>query len=382
MRPRITVKNENAELAESYLRAMRAHLQTSTSGVAAAGGVGAAIKAAGLDRLDLVELHERAMEMLGQEFDFTTTANGFHRRRGEFFTAAMEPLNQGHSAARKSFGEARHPIESLRLHRLELAKSHRKLAREIARRERAEARIKAGKERFRLLQLQSRTLQGKLRGVSHQILFAQEQERREISRVLHDEVVQTLVGINVELAALGKASSVGRLALKTKLVSTQRLVEKSVSTVHQFGRDLRPAELDDLGLVPALQAYMKIVAARKKLRIRLTAFAGVEKLHGDKRTVLYRVAQEALTNVGRHAEASLVKVTITQIAGMVRMEVRDDGKSFRVASLLSSKTNKRLGLLDMRERVEMVGGTLVIESAPGEGTTVRVEIPFSPVRTL
>jgi signal transduction histidine kinase len=148
--------------------------------------------------------------------------------------------------------------------------------------------------------------------------------------------------------------------------------------VHQFARELRPAVLDDLGLIPALHAHLKTVAARQKFKIHLTAFAGVEALDGDKRTVLYRVAQEALINVGRHAQASAVKVSLREIPGAVRLEIHDNGKSFQVPQTLSAKTNKRLGLLGMRERVEMVGGTLVIESAPGRGTTVRAEIPSIP----
>ena len=92
--------------------------------------------------------------------------------------------------------------------------------------------------------------------------------------------------------------------------------------------------------------------------------------------VLYRVAQESLLNVARHARASTVNMIISEIPDAIRMEVNDDGKSFPVLKTLASKTNRRLGLLGMRERVEMVGGTLTIESAPGQGTSVRVEIPF------
>jgi signal transduction histidine kinase len=220
-------------------------------------------------------------------------------------------------------------------------------------------------------------MQKKLRHLARQILSVQEEERREISRELHDEVVQTLVGINVELAALGKGASLGLRALKAKIARTQRLVEKSVNAVHRFARELRPAVLDDLGLIPALHAYMKTLAERNQLKIRLTAFAGVENLDSARRTVLYRVAQEALTNVARHAQAGLVDVTITKVPGAARMEVHDDGKSFQVPQTLSARTNKRLGLLGMRERVEMVGGTLAIASAPGQGTTVRAEIPFA-----
>jgi PAS domain S-box-containing protein len=232
------------------------------------------------------------------------------------------------------------------------------------------------KEKYRTLFLASQVMQEKLRHVTRQVLTAQEDERRHISRELHDEVVQTLVGINVELSALGHAASLGRGLLKAKIRRTQRLVEKSVDAVHQFARELRPAVLDDLGLIPALQSLMKTVADRKRLTIRLTAFAGVEVLDNERRTVLYRFAQEALANVARHAHASLVTINIHDLAGAVRMEVHDNGKSFVVARALSAKTNKRLGLLGMRERVEMLGGTVAIESAPGHGTTVRAEFPL------
>jgi signal transduction histidine kinase len=166
--------------------------------------------------------------------------------------------------------------------------------------------------------------------------------------------------------------------MRAKIARTQKLVGKSVSAVHQFARELRPAALDDLGLIPALQAYMKTVAKRRNMKIRLSALAEVETLELARRTVLFRVAQEALTNVRRHAGASLVNVDITRQNGGVRMEIHDNGKSFEVPKGLSVRNSKRLGLLGMRERVEMVGGTLNIHSSPGHGTTVRAELPFVP----
>ncbi len=95
------------------------------------------------------------------------------------------------------------------------------------------------------------------------------------------------------------------------------------------------------------------------------------------RTVLYRVAQEALTNVGRHARASQVDVSIRKLPRAVGLTIEDNGRSFQVERVLRAKRNKRLGLLGMRERVEMVGGRLRIESAPGQGTTIHAEIPFT-----
>jgi signal transduction histidine kinase len=135
--------------------------------------------------------------------------------------------------------------------------------------------------------------------------------------------------------------------------------------------------LDDLGLIPALHAYCKQLAERHSLKIQLTAFAGVETLNGARRTVLYRVAQEALTNVTRHAQASRARLQINMIPGGIRMEISDNGKSFPVAKTFLAKNNKRLGLLGMRERLEMVGGKLSIESLPGHGTTVSITLPLA-----
>ena len=252
----------------------------------------------------------------------------------------------------------------------ELTASNRKLKESIA-------VVGKAKEQYQQLFLESQIMQKKLRRLTHQIIEVQEEERKEISRELHDSVVQTLVGINVELSALGLGAATGGDALKAKIAHTQRLVESSVDAVHRFARELRPAVLDDLGLIPALHAFSKNLAASKKIKIELTAFRGVESLENGNRTVLFRVAQEALHNVVRHAHATLVKISLTSVADRIRMEVSDNGRSFQVKKTLLAKSNKRLGLVGMRERIEMVGGSLTIESAPGKGTTVRAEIPFN-----
>ena len=233
-------------------------------------------------------------------------------------------------------------------------------------------------EKYRKLFLESQVTQKRLRQVTRQILTAQEDERKRVSRELHDEVVQTLVAINVELSALVYGTAAGTRHLRDKIARTQRLVEHSVDAVHRFARDLRPAVLDDLGLIPALHVYCKGLAERKKIKITLTAFGGVERLASDKRTVLFRVAQEALTNIARHARATKVKLAITEIPGAIRIEISDNGKSFPVRKVLQAKGRTRLGLVGMKERIEMVGGLLTIESTYGKGTTVRAEIPFTP----
>lgn len=258
-----------------------------------------------------------------------------------------------------------------------LAAAIRRLKREIALRKAAQVALRKSERHYRELLVQSHNIQAQLRHLSRHVLWAQEEERKEISRNLHDEIAQVLTGINAHLATLRQEASATAEGFKARIARTQRLVEKSLSTVHRFAVELRPAVLDDLGLVPAIQSYMKSFGERTGIRLRLVAFDGLHKLTMAKRTVLYRVAQAALTNVAQHAEATLAKVIIRRLPAAIRMEIKDNGKSFDVERVLCARHKRRLGLLGMRERVEMVGGGFSVQSSPGKGTTVRVEIPFN-----
>lgn len=371
------MKHNTSELSRRYLAGLRSHLSSRRpSGRPVAQMLGRDAVAAGLDILDLARMHEQALVVLAPSHDFANARNGQIKRTSGFFTAALVPMEKDNRATRENARQLKQHIETLRVHTAALAASNRHLQREVRHRKAAEESHSQGKELYRRLYTQSQGMQKKLRGLARQILAAQEAERRTISRDLHDDVVQKLVAINVQLAALDKAADIGSRTLRAKIAQTKRIVQTSVEAVHQFARELRPSTLDDLGLIPALHDHVKIVSAKSRLKINLTVFAGVETLDIRRRTVLYRVVQEALINVTRHARASLVKVSLNAIPRAVRLEVHDNGKSFQVEQTLSAKTNRRLGLLGMRERVEMVGGTLSIESAPDRGTTVRAEIPL------
>jgi PAS domain S-box-containing protein len=257
-----------------------------------------------------------------------------------------------------------------------LAASNQKLERQIVLRRQIEQSLKQSEERLNQSLAQSRLMQEQLRLLSRQILSSQEEERKRISRELHDVIAQTLTGISIRLATLKKEAGHNTRQFSRSIARTQQLVEHSVNVVHRFARELRPAVLDDLGLVPALLAFMKNFTIETGVRAHLTAFAHVEQLDGVQRTVLFRVAQEALNNVARHAHASRVDVSIQKLPHGICMKIKDDGKSFRVEPALRVNGNKRLGLLGMKERLEMVGGNFRIHSAPGQGTTIEAQIPL------
>ena len=217
-------------------------------------------------------------------------------------------------------------------------------------------------------------MEERLRHLSQQLLQVQEDERKRISRELHDVIAQTLVGINLRLASLATGTDGKGKDLTAKITQTQQMVAKSVDIVHRFARDLRPSTLDDVGLIPTLHTYLKDFAQQTGVRVEMTACSSVEKLDPAGRTVLYRVAQEALTNVARHAKASSVHVNIRDGDGRIRMEIKDNGQGFAMNGTNGAKKHDRLGMLGMRERVEMIGGSFAVESVPGSSTTIRVEL--------
>lgn len=263
-----------------------------------------------------------------------------------------------------------------------MAASNSTLKTEIVRRQILEGALTTSEQHALMLLDQSRVLQRKMRQMSHQVLLAQENQRKEISHELHDKISQVLIGINVQLAIFTRAAAMDPHLVRRTIIPVRRLVEKSVRIVHQFARELRPAMLDELGLIPALRTYIDELPKRKGREIFFSAFSGAEGLENEKRTVLYRVAQEALTNVLKHSEAHDVRVILAKTKGGVSLEVKDDGRAFEVGKLSSARWNNRLGMIGMRERVEMVGGRFTVESAPGEGTTIRAEIPTGKTRAM
>ena len=365
------------DLAHQYQVALNRYLKNpSKAKPAAALRLGRDAVALGMGTLALAAIHEQAMTPHLIPDMPSSARNHLHSRAGNFFAETLAPIEATQQAAMLRYAKLIQLNETLDQQTRTLVASNQKLESEIAKRKVVEDSLRESERRTKQLLEQSHQLQTELRDLSHRILSSQEDERKRISRELHDLVAQTLTGINLHLATLKTEAENNVKGMTKNIARTQKLVEKSVDAVHQFARQLRPALLDDLGLIPALHSFTKDFAKETGLRVNISAFAGIEKISATKRIVLYRVAQEALTNVARHARASQVAITIEQEQDSVCMKIKDDGQSFDVEKLLHDRKNKRLGLLGMRERVEMVGGTFSIESAPGSGTTVTAHVPF------
>lgn len=258
------------------------------------------------------------------------------------------------------------------------------VVRDIRERRQAEEALRESREHYIRLFKEARAMEENLRLLSSKVLSVQEEERKQISRELHDEIGQALTAVNVSLAML-RSHAAGDEALSKKVNDTQRLIEQSMDMVNRFARDLRPSMLDHLGPVAALQNYMKLFTERTGIKTELEGSV-TGRLDNEQRTVLYRIAQESLTNIFKHAKATRVKIRLRQLAHVVSMEISDNGCAIGAPVGAEKDETQTLGLLGMKERVRLVNGELAIESAPRRGTTVRLQIPLpsnpdEPART-
>jgi two-component system sensor histidine kinase UhpB len=196
---------------------------------------------------------------------------------------------------------------------------------------------------------------------------AQEEERRRLARDLHDEVNQALTAILLRLEALAQETPPERAP---EVIELKRLVNQAMDELLNLARQLRPSALDDHGLVAALETQMKRFSARTGIEARLDTGGDPDALADVIQTAIYRVAQEALTNVTRHAGATVVELVVAQTNGEVELRVSDDGRGFDPAA-----RGRGLGLVGMAERARLVGGELDVRSAPGGGTTITLRVP-------
>lgn len=373
------MKQAKLEFARIYQEALVSHLAKGLHADSqSALGLGARALVSGLQTLDLAKLHEATLVKQLLPACAPRRRAALIRRAGIFFAAAITPVENAAGGARQAAAQLKKFVESLSRRTVELAAANLELSDEIAQRKAAVQALRMSERHYASLLRKSARLQAQSKGLARQILSAHEDERKRISRELHDVIGQALTGINIRLEGLRRKTSQKTASLGRGIEQTCKLVEQSVKVIHQFARELRPAALDELGLIPALRAHLKAFTERTGVRARLTAFSGLERLDISRRTVLYRVAQEALSNVARHAGATRVDLSIERLPAGLRMKIQDDGASFDVERALDGRGSKRLGLLGMRERVEMVGGDFSIESAKGKGTTVLARLRLRP----
>ena len=357
---------------QSYL----AHGQPANPGQARE--LGRKALAEGFSVLDLAGAHLSATARLFSAPPRLTGADASLEAAGRFLFEALTPFAEAQREFEQTNRNLRQLNQTGSQRNLELAGINRDLQSEVLDRKRTERALRESEDHYRVLFDEARRVQENLRNLSKQILHVQDEERKRISRELHDEVGQALTAINVQLTSLRNATDLAHT--RSKLADAQRLLQETMETVHRFSRELRPAVLDDLGLVPALRSYVKAFGERTSVQASLRASSRVENLTDEQKVVLYRVAQESLTNVAKHAQATKVVIKLRQLKNAVGMEIKDNGKSFRLDQQARSDGRQRLGLVGIEERVRLVQGRFALDAQPGKGTTVRVEIPLTFAR--
>ena len=221
----------------------------------------------------------------------------------------------------------------------------------------------------------------RLAALSARVARAQEEERERIARELHDGLGQALTAIRLDLSAAGRRLGGDEGGATEYLGKAQRLTEESLDELRRIVFDLRPPALDHLGLVAALESYAREFEQRFKLQVTLTADEFTSRLPFEVETALYRICQEALTNVSKHANASQVLLRLERDSETVALTVQDDGAGFDAASVLDgSGALRSIGILSMERRAEELGGEFRIESSPGRGTRIRAAMPLKPRR--
>jgi signal transduction histidine kinase len=210
-----------------------------------------------------------------------------------------------------------------------------------------------------------------LRRLSRQLVKAQEEERRALSRELHDEVGQMLTALRMELGNLDRVRAEPGDLFSKRVAETKALAERTMHVVRDLAMGLRPSMLDDLGLGPALQWQAREFSRRSGVPVDLEIDGTLDALPDSHRTCVYRVVQEALTNCARHAKAATVRIAIHGSESMLSLTIQDDGVGF----VVDRTSGGGLGLLGIEERVRGLGGTLELFSQPHKGTLIRVGIP-------
>ena len=359
------MNNPMSKLTRGYVLSLQNYLADGQeAGLVRAYELGREAIAKGLGVLDMARVHQEALSKVMRSPARTKDEERILQASETFLLESLSPFEATHRGFRET--------------NLKLYERNRELESEIKERKRVESALRRSERHYHRLFNDAQFMQENLRELSNRILNTQEEERKRISRELHDEVGQSLTAVNVVLGTLRNCGIGNAEISDRKLGEVQSLLRDTMETVHGFARDLRPAMLDELGLLPALRSYLKGFACRTGLRVSFRGNPISEQLADVQKTVVFRIAQESLTNVNKHARASRVEIAIRKFRDGICMEVKDDGRSFTIGRITSARTGGRLGLLGMQERARLINGQVTIKPQPGKGTTVQVVIPFDP----
>jgi signal transduction histidine kinase len=217
-----------------------------------------------------------------------------------------------------------------------------------------------------------------MRQLAARVQSAREEERAEVSRELHDELGQTLTALKIEVnrAVAAFASDPPSVTRVDRLQSVVGLVDLGIATVKRISARLRPATLDHLGLAEAMRWEAMTFKARTGIRCQVRASRQDTRLSPEQQTALFRIVQEALNNVVCHANASSVRITLTETSTDVDLRIRDNGRGISAAQVAAPQS---IGLLGMKERASLIGGTFKIAGQRGKGTVVSVHVPLSTI---
>ncbi|MCG6879096.1 MAG: sensor histidine kinase, partial [Deltaproteobacteria bacterium] len=216
---------------------------------------------------------------------------------------------------------------------------------------------------------------GDLRNLTQKLFQSQEEERRRIARELHDEAGQSLTAVKLGLERLMEKHASANEDLRDEISEIGRMINRTSSEIRRLSFHLHPTLLIDLGLEPALNRYFSDIAKHSGLEIDFSMVGFDGRLDRDIETVLYRFSQEAMTNTLKHSGAERFRLSMIKSYPQIIFLAEDDGTGFNAEII--GRDQQSLGLIGMRERAALLGGSFLLRSNPGEGTRIRIEIPYS-----
>jgi signal transduction histidine kinase len=221
-----------------------------------------------------------------------------------------------------------------------------------------------------------RDSQRQLRNLTSHLLSIRERDRECIAREIHDELAQSLTAMHMDLKLLEKKLPRGNKSLHERTRSMSEILDTVIQRVQKISSELRPKILDELGLLPAITWQARKFENRTGIKCEVLSNLQNIKLDQNRDTDIFRIFQETITNIYRHAKATSVEVSIEENIGQLMMKIKDNGTGIRKAQIVDSKS---LGLIGMRERVQLLQGKIEIQGIPNKGTTVSINVPLAKI---